>query len=118
MRQVLLDTPSGETLSCTVAEGFVDRLVGLMGHAEPPPANGLLISPCRSVHTAFMRFASDIVFLDAEGRVLRVTARTPPWRVRFAPRRTRRVLELAGGEAERLGLAAGGAVTSSAHDEG
>lgn len=117
MRRIVLDTPSGEALSCSLAESFTERLVGLMGRAAPP-SGGLLITPCRSVHTAFMRFRCDIVFLAADDRVLRVAKNTPPWRIRLAPPRTRRVLELAAGDATRLGLAPGTALTSGERPPG
>ncbi len=107
MRQVVLRTPQGCGVHCDVAETLRSRLVGLIGSDRPEPGHGLLLRPCRSVHTAFMRFACDVVFLARDGRVLRVAAVTPPWRIRLAPFRTRLVLELAGGEAARLGVEAG-----------
>src|SRR6476661_2437943 len=64
---------------CAVADGFVSRLLGLQGRRELRRDEGLLLSPSSSVHTAFMRFAIDVVFLDhalrageAEARALRV----------------------------------------------
>ncbi|HZT15038.1 MAG TPA: DUF192 domain-containing protein [Gaiellaceae bacterium] len=116
MREVVLRTPSGETAPCLVAERISERLVGLIGRAEAP-RGGLLIRPCRSVHTAFMRFPCDVVFLARDGRVLRVSANTRPWRIRFAPLRTRCVLELASGEASRLGLEQGATVTTDDDDD-
>ena len=64
---------------------------------------GLLIRPSFSIHTFFMRFPIDAVFLDRSGSVVDVVGRLKPWRA--ATRlRARAVLELAAGEAERLGL--------------
>jgi uncharacterized membrane protein (UPF0127 family) len=54
--------------------------VGLAFRREPPPY-ALLIPRCRSIHTFGMRFALDIAFLDAEGRVLRLERDVPPCRV-------------------------------------
>jgi uncharacterized membrane protein (UPF0127 family) len=59
----------------------------------------------------FMRFAIDAVFLDADGRVLRVTARLRPWRLAGC-RGAKAVVELPAGECERVGLAVGDRVTS------
>jgi uncharacterized membrane protein (UPF0127 family) len=74
--------------------------------APPPPGEGVLFVPGGSVHTAFVRFRIDVVFLDADGRVLRAAAAVPPWRFRRAPRGTRFVLELAG-SGDRPALDAG-----------
>ena len=64
-----------------VARAPLARLLGLAFLARAPPRCALLIPRCRSVHTAGMRFALDLVFLDRAGRVLRVARGVPPWRV-------------------------------------
>ena len=64
---------------------------------------GLLIRPSFSIHTFFMRFPIDAVFLDRSGSVVDVVGRLKPWRAATCLR-ARAVLELAAGEAERLGL--------------
>ena len=68
-----------------------------------PPGQGLFIEPTWSVHTWFMRFPIDVVFLDGDGRVLRIVEAMPPWRM--AARRGARVaLELPAGGAARAGV--------------
>jgi uncharacterized membrane protein (UPF0127 family) len=57
------------------------RLIGL-AWSRRPRAPALHIPRCRSVHTFGMRFALDLVWLDADGRVVRVDRGVPPWRVR------------------------------------
>jgi uncharacterized protein len=89
---------------CVVADSFATRLRGLLGRRSLPAGEGMLIRRESSVHTFFMRFAIDVVFLDAEGRVLRVDENVGPWRLK-ACRGARSVLELAAGEAQ--GLSAG-----------
>jgi len=91
---------------CEVADRPLSRLRGLLGRNRLEPGAGLLLEPCNSVHTLFMRFPVDAVFLDAERRVLRVRHRMGPWRAAGA-RGARAVLELAAGEAERCGVAPG-----------
>jgi uncharacterized protein len=91
---------------CRVATSFASRLRGLMGAAELPVGSGLLFPGTRSVHTHFMRFPIDVVFLDSEWRIVSVVAALGPWRF-AAARSAESVLELAGGECERLGLAEG-----------
>jgi uncharacterized protein len=60
------------------------RLLGLALLRELPPGHALLIPHCRSVHTFGMRFRLDVVFLDENGRVLRVAHDTPPRRLLFS----------------------------------
>jgi hypothetical protein len=71
----------------------VARLRGLVGRREWPANVALEIPRCRSVHTFGMRFALDLVWLDADRRVVRVDRGVPPWRVRWC-RAARSVLEL------------------------
>ena len=66
-----------------VARSPWSRLVGLAFRRLPPPGTALLIPGCRSVHTFGMRFALDLVWLDARGRVIAVDEGVPPWRVRL-----------------------------------
>lgn len=69
------------------------RLLGLAGLRALPPAVGLLLPGTRSVHTFGMRFALDLVWLDREGRVVRVDHDVHPRRVRSC-RGARAVVEL------------------------
>ena len=63
------------------AAGLQHRLLGLALRRRRPD-HALLIPRCRSVHTFGMRFPLDLIWLDSEGRVLRVDEAVPPWRVR------------------------------------
>jgi uncharacterized protein len=92
-----------------VATSFAMRFRGLMGVSELPPEGGLLLPRTRSVHTHFMRFPIDVVFLDSERRIVAITPALGPWRMASA-RGARSVLELAAGECARLGLAPGDAL--------
>lgn len=78
-----------------VARTRAQRLLGLALRRAPPPG-GLLIPRCRSVHTFGMRFAVDLVWLGAGGRVVRVDRAVPPGRVRSC-RQAVEVLELEAG---------------------
>jgi uncharacterized membrane protein (UPF0127 family) len=95
-----------------VATSFATRLRGLMGVAELPPESGLLLPRTRSVHTHFMRFPIDVVFLDDERRILAIRPALRPWRFASA-KGASSVLELAAGECERLGLAEGHALVEA-----
>ena len=79
---------------------------GLLGRRSLPPGEGILLRPASSIHTAFMRFPIDAVFLDREGTVLKVERELPAWRA-SACRGSKAVLELSAGEAERRGVEVG-----------
>jgi uncharacterized protein len=69
------------------------RLLGLAGLQRLPPHAGLLLPRTRSVHTFGMRFPLDLIWLDRDGRVVRVDRAVPPGRVRGC-RAARAVVEL------------------------
>jgi len=93
-----------------VADSAPTRMKGLLGRRGLEPGEGLLLRPAGSVHTAFMRFAIDVVFLNRQMEVLRVVSGMRPWRM-VGQRGARAVLELAAGEAVRTGIAAGESLT-------
>jgi uncharacterized protein len=94
---------------CRVASSFASRFRGLMGVAQLPPGTGLLLPRTSSMHTHFMRFPIDVVFLDSDRRIVSVTPALRPWRFAKA-KGANSVLELAAGECDRLGLTAGTAL--------
>lgn len=79
---------------------------GLLGRRSLSWDEGLWLEPASSVHTWFMRFPIDVVFVDRESRVVRIVQALPAWRM-AAKRGARSVLELPAGAAERWGLAEG-----------
>jgi uncharacterized membrane protein (UPF0127 family) len=89
-----------------VADRFWTRALGLLVGAPLDPAEGLLISPCSSIHTLGMRYPIDVVFVDREGCVMRVFAAVRAGRVRFA-RGAQAVVELRAGIAAEHGLREG-----------
>ena len=91
---------------CTLARNPYSRMRGLLGRGGLAQGEGLLLQPAGSIHTFFMRFAIDAVFLDRERRVVRIASDVRPWRT-AAAKRSRAVLELAAGEAARVGLQPG-----------
>jgi uncharacterized membrane protein (UPF0127 family) len=89
-----------------LADNPLRRLRGLLGRRSLAGGEGLLLTPAPSIHTAFMRFPIDVVFLDSEHRVLRVVRQMEPWRAASA-KHARAVLEMADGEADRRGIRVG-----------
>jgi uncharacterized membrane protein (UPF0127 family) len=80
-----------------VADTAWSRAVGLLGARDA--GGGLLIEPCSSIHTCFMRFPIDVLFLDHADVVLAVYAHLAAWRFTRWVRGARRVLELDAGAA-------------------
>ena len=106
--EIRLEDQDGRTVCerCVLADGPLTRMRGLLGRRALPSGEGLLLRPAGSIHTLFMRFPIDAVFLDGERRVVKVVAGLRPWRA-AAGRGARAVLELPAGEAGRRGVRAG-----------
>jgi len=84
-----------------------DRLRGLLGRDALDRGEALAIRPCASIHTLFMRFAIDAVFLDRSGRVVRALAELRPWRATRFHLRAEQVVELPAGTLARTGTREG-----------
>jgi uncharacterized protein len=91
---------------CVVAESFAARMRGLLGRRALPAREGMLIRRESSVHTFFMRFAIDVVFLDREEVVVGIEPSLSPWKT-AGRRGAKAVVELAAGECERRGVQVG-----------
>lgn len=77
-----------------IANTFFSRLKGLIGAPPLTYQQGLLISPCQQVHTHFMGFSIDVVFLDKEFKVLHIARQMLPWRFSRFIKNAHYVLEL------------------------
>ncbi len=91
---------------CRVAATPLARMKGLLGRDGLEDDEAMLLKPASAIHTCFMRFAIDAVFLDADLRVLEIARCLKPWRLARA-RGARAVLELAAGAATRIDLRPG-----------
>jgi uncharacterized protein len=105
-RIVISDSGMTVCESCVTADRAPGRMKGLLGRPSLPRGEGLLITPACSIHTWFMRFPIDVVFLSRDLEVLDVIASLGPWHT-AGRRGARMVLELPAGEAVRRGLNAG-----------
>lgn len=92
--------------SVLVADTIVRRMRGLLGRKSLPPGEGILLRPAWSIHTAFMRFPIDAVFIDPEQVVIRVEHGLRPFKTASC-RGAREIVELAAGECERRQLEVG-----------
>ena len=103
-----------QTSICTVGqvertETMLERLRGLLGSAVLKPNTGLWIISCNSIHSFFMSFSIDVLYLDKNNTVLRVIEDMPPWRINACwPARS--VIELRQGQVAVLGIQPGDTV--------
>lgn len=108
-----LHTASGaHPLDLQLANNFLGRFRGLMLRSSLAPGQGLLITRCPSVHSLFMRFAIDVIYLDEAGLVTRCTSHLKPWRAstgrsRLAGHATAHALELRAGSIQALTIEVG-----------
>ena len=83
-----------------VADTSAKRRTGLLKHERLESGQGLWIVPCESVHTFFMKFPIDLVYLDRKKRVRKTRAGVVPWRM-SACLTAHSVLELPAGTIEK-----------------
>ena len=79
VRNKTRDTVLGESVE--IADTSEKRRVGLLKHARLDSGSGLWIVPCESVHTFFMKFPIDLVYLDRRHKVRKVSNAVRPWRL-------------------------------------
>jgi len=86
-RMALVNQRTDEALAehVEVAVTRRDRRRGLLGREAFESSSALIIAPCFSIHTMFMRFDIDAVFVDDDGRAVRVVERMSPWRIAVQP---------------------------------
>ena len=91
---------------CVVATSPLLRMRGLLGRSSLADGEGIYLRPASSVHTWFMRFPIDVVFVDRDLVVLKVVPALAAWKV-AACRGAKATFELAAGEADRRGVVVG-----------
>lgn len=82
---------------CELARSFWARGMGLMGRTKLEAGQGLIIYPEWSIHTFFMRFPIDVLFLDRHDQVIGMRAAMPPNRPYAGAWGARYVIELPAG---------------------
>jgi|SRR5947207_15550784 len=73
-----------------------DRRRGLLGRNALDLSAALILAPCAAIHTVFMRFPIDVVFVDRNGAIRTIVRNLQPWRIAASPRAYATV-EMAGG---------------------
>ena len=105
---VLTNSRTNQVVASTLVPAFdsASRRRGLLKHNCLPEGSALVIAPTNAIHTFFMRFAIDVAFVSRDGRVLKVRAAMPAWRL-AAAWRAFAVVELPPGALERAGVQRG-----------
>lgn len=100
---VLINLHSGQTLAdqLDIADQFWTRFKGLMFTKSLPVGNGLMIKPCQSIHTFFMRYAIDVIYLDGENNVIEASGHVEPGKMGKMVRGAQIVIELPSGTIEK-----------------
>ena len=108
MKTLHVSLENGRSL-CVVelADGHWTRFRGLLGRKSLPADRGLLIKPCKSVHTFFMQFPIDVVYLNRDQEIVKLRPGLVPSRLSSGAPGAHAVLELAGSTIERTGLQVG-----------
>jgi uncharacterized membrane protein (UPF0127 family) len=108
LRAKLMNARSGEALASGVELALTraDRRQGLLKRDALENDSALILSPCFAVHTAFMRFAIDVVFVDRIGHVTRIVRHLRPWRIAVSFR-AYATIEFGAGALDRFDLAVG-----------
>lgn len=100
----LTNTTTGRLLASVVelAVTSATRRKGLLGRDSLDPSVAIVIAPCQAIHTFFMRFAIDVVFVNRSGQAVKVVHDVKPWRIAVAWRAFA-VIELNAGTVRRQG---------------
>jgi uncharacterized membrane protein (UPF0127 family) len=94
------------------------RMVGLLGRRSLAEDEGLLLTPCSSIHTFFMRFPIDSLYLDREHVVVKAVKDLRPFRVSACVRGARSILELPAGAIEASGTQVGDRLAFASNGSG
>lgn len=105
MDWAIRDEESQEILCRKVkkADRFFLRFLGLMGKRKLDAEEGLLLEGVSSIHTCFMRFTIDVVYLDKDMKIVYVET-VPPWHLGKLTVKSAHILELPKGAGEKFKL--------------
>jgi uncharacterized membrane protein (UPF0127 family) len=111
----LIDAATGTVIASDVRPAFdsASRRRGLLGCDGWAASRALVLAPCAAIHTCFMRFPIDVVFVDRSGRVRKVVEHLKAWRISASPRAFA-AIELAAGSASATGVRPGARLAISA----
>ncbi|RJO65048.1 MAG: DUF192 domain-containing protein [Candidatus Omnitrophota bacterium] len=80
-----------------IADSLFSRMKGLLGREKLGPNEALMLKPCNAIHTFFMRFSIDCLFMDENNRIVKSIADFAPWHISRPYFKSRFVIELPAG---------------------
>ena len=89
------------------AANIASRLRGLIGRPRLVDGEGLLILPCTGVHTHFMRYPIDVLYVNPNGEIIAMDQAMAPWRFGRIHSRARFVVEIPAGTVASTGTQIG-----------
>jgi len=106
---LLRNASTGEIIATRIgrASTFLERAVGVLGRPHLRPDEGIWIDKCSAIHTVGMRTPIDVLFLDAQQKVLRICPRVRAFRWAVVCWKARSVVELGPGALERIDVLPG-----------
>lgn len=107
---IVARTESPLATRATTAQHLAARMVGLLSRAALAPGEALILPSCRSIHTWFMRFPIDVLFIDADGRVVRAVDALGPFGMAWGGWHARTTIELPAGTLRSAGVMPGARV--------
>lgn len=90
-----------------IASKMFSRMKGLLGTQSLPENSALWIHQCNSIHTFFMNYAIDCVFLDKNMKVVSLVDEVGPWRITLPKWTADSVVELPAGQIKKLKIELG-----------
>ncbi len=90
-----------------LANSFVKRFKGLMGCKKLNKSEGLMLLSCNSIHTCFMKFPIDVVFLNMDHEVIALRKDVRPWRMVNFVKKAYITVEMAEGTIEHKNIEVG-----------
>lgn len=106
---ILSRLPSQDLLcnNMDIAQSFKKRLLGLIGTKSLPESSALYIPRCNWIHTFFMSYSIDVIYLDKQQKVCKIDHSLKPWRLAAPVFTARSVVEMPSGKAKKLNLKIG-----------
>lgn len=90
-----------------LSESTISRMVGLLGRKGLGPDEAMWITNCNAIHTFFMKFSIDCVFVDQKGQIKKIYHEVKPWKIAGPVWGAAAVVEMAAGQARYKNLSEG-----------
>lgn len=95
------------THKLSVAFSAPERMRGLLGKSHLDSDAALWIKPCKSIHTFFMKFSIDAVFIDSDFKITSIYRDLKPWKTTSIQWFAQSVVELPTGTVNKFNLKLG-----------